>query len=67
MEDGTTFEENSLKKAKEICEISGMITVADDSGLEVDYLNGAPGIYSARYAGENARRQSRESVSTWHA
>ena len=59
VEDGTTFEENSLKKAKEICEISGMITVADDSGLEVDYLNGAPGIYSARYAGENATDEER--------
>lgn len=54
VEDGTTFEENSMKKAKEIQKLSGMITVADDSGLEVDYLSGAPGVYSARYAGENA-------------
>lgn len=54
VEDGTTFEENSMKKAKEIQKLSGMITVADDSGLEVDYLGGAPGVYSARYAGENA-------------
>ena len=51
-EDGSTFEENALKKAKEICEQTGMITIADDSGLCVDALGGAPGIYSARFAGE---------------
>lgn len=50
-EDGDTFEENSFKKANEIMKICGEITIADDSGLEVDYLNGAPGVYSARYAG----------------
>lgn len=53
-EDGKTFEENSEKKALEIAKITGMATVSDDSGLCVDYLNGAPGIYSARYSGENA-------------
>ena len=53
VEDGTTFEENSMKKAVQIMEVSGKITLADDSGLEIDYLNGEPGIYSARYAGEN--------------
>jgi len=53
-EDGTTFEENALKKATEIMKLSGEVTLADDSGLEVDYLNGAPGIFSARYAGEGA-------------
>ena len=53
LEDGTTFEENSMKKAYEVCKVSNMICVADDSGLEVDYLNGAPGVYSARYGGEN--------------
>ncbi|MDD6190666.1 MAG: XTP/dITP diphosphatase [Firmicutes bacterium] len=53
-EDGDTFEENSYKKAYGIMELSGEITVADDSGLEVDYLDGAPGIYSARFAGEGA-------------
>ena len=54
VEDGKTFEENSAKKAKEIAEYTGIITVSDDSGLCVDMLNGEPGIYSARYSGENA-------------
>ena len=51
VEDGTTFEENSYKKAKEANRVSGMISLADDSGLCVNALNGAPGLYSARYAG----------------
>ena len=58
-EDGTTFEENALKKAKEVCEATGMIAVSDDSGLEVYALDMRPGIYSARYAGENATSQER--------
>ena len=53
VEDGETFEENSLKKAQEIQKLCGRITLADDSGLEVDYLGGAPGVYSARFAGED--------------
>lgn len=53
VEDGETFEENSLKKAQEILKLCGRITLADDSGLEVDYLGGAPGVYSARFAGED--------------
>ena len=52
-EDGQTFEENSFKKASEIMKLCGQITLADDSGLMVDYLNGAPGVYSARFAGED--------------
>ena len=51
-ETGTTFEENSLLKAKAVMEASGLPTIADDSGLCVDALNGAPGVYSARYGGE---------------
>lgn len=52
-ENGETFEENSLKKAKGILAACGQPTIADDSGLMVDYLGGAPGVYSARFAGED--------------
>jgi XTP/dITP diphosphohydrolase len=51
-ENGATFEENAIKKAEYIATCSGITAVADDSGLEVDALNGAPGVFSARYAGE---------------
>ncbi|MBR4934281.1 MAG: non-canonical purine NTP pyrophosphatase, partial [Anaerotignum sp.] len=53
VEDGTTFEENSMKKAVQIMEVSGKITLADDSGLEIDAMDKAPGVYSARFMGEN--------------
>ena len=53
VEDGESFEENSFIKADAIMELNGQIAVADDSGLEVDYLDGAPGVHSARYAGEH--------------
>ena len=53
VEDGNSFEENAEIKAKTICEMTGEITLADDSGLEIDYLNKEPGIYSARYMGED--------------
>lgn len=52
-ETGTTFEENALLKAREICKLSGKPTISDDSGLEIDVLDGAPGIYSSRFMGED--------------
>ncbi len=54
IEDGNTLSENALKKASMLNEFSGLPTIADDTGLEVNGLNGQPGVYSARYAGENA-------------
>ena len=51
--DGKTFEENALIKARAICKLAGEMVLADDSGLEIDYLNKEPGIYSARYMGED--------------
>ena len=53
-EDGTSLEENARIKARAICEATGLAAVADDTGLEVDALGGAPGIYAARYAGPHA-------------
>ncbi len=53
-EDEKTFEGNALKKAREIHKFTGLPTIADDSGIEVDFLDGEPGIFSARYAGKNA-------------
>ena len=53
VEDGKTFEENAIIKAKTIMELTGELVLADDSGLEIDYLNKEPGIYSARYMGED--------------
>jgi XTP/dITP diphosphohydrolase len=54
LEDGQSFFENALKKARIVSEWTGETSLADDSGLEVDALGGAPGIYSARYAGDDA-------------
>lgn len=53
-ESGKTFAENAVLKAKYYAEITGIMALADDSGLEVEALGGAPGVFSARYAGENA-------------
>ena len=54
VEDGETFEANALKKARAVRDAAGLCALADDSGLEVDALDGAPGVYSARYAGVGA-------------
>ena len=54
IEDGETFEENSMKKAVTVMGKLNEIVIADDSGLEVDYLDGRPGVYSSRFAGEDA-------------
>ena len=52
LEDGKSLEENAIKKAKTTAESSGLLTVAEDTGLEVEYLDGAPGVFTARFAGE---------------
>ena len=68
VEDGDTFEANSAKKALEIAKFTGMITIADDSGLCVDALNEEPGVYSARYSGEGATDASNnKSHPLWEA
>ena len=59
VEDGETFDENAYKKASFTARILGLPALADDSGLMVDALNGAPGVHSARYAGENATDRDR--------
>ena len=59
VEDGETFEENAHIKARTVFEATGEPTIADDCGLEIDFLDGAPGVYSARYAGENATDEER--------
>ena len=67
-ETGTTFAENAYLKAKAACEQTGLPAVADDSGLVVDALNGAPGVYSARYAGPDATDAQRTNCCTsWTA
>ncbi len=58
VEDGETFEDNALKKAREACKATGLPVLADDSGLTVDALGGSPGVYSARFAGEGANDAS---------
>jgi XTP/dITP diphosphohydrolase len=57
IEDGSSFHANALIKARHASSATGLASISDDSGLEVDYLNGEPGIRSARYAGENASDQ----------
>ena len=62
IEDGATFEENALKKAREISIFAGLPVLADDSGLEIDALKGEPGVYSARFAGKDATDAERNSL-----
>ena len=62
VEDGETFLENARKKAKEIAELSGACALADDSGICVDALGGAPGIYSARFAGEHGNDEANNAL-----
>jgi XTP/dITP diphosphohydrolase len=59
VEDGATFAENAGKKARTIADITGRLTIADDSGLVVDALQGRPGVFSSRYAGEKATDRKR--------
>jgi len=54
VEDGETFEENAIKKATSVAQLTELPVISDDSGLMVDYLNGAPGVHTAYFAGENA-------------
>lgn len=61
-EDGKTFEENARIKAKAVWEITGGIVLADDSGLVIDYLNGEPGVYSARYLGEDTPYEEKNRI-----
>ena len=62
IEDGTTFEENALIKARTIAEYSGKVAIADDSGLSVALLDGRPGVYSARYSAEQTDEKNIEKV-----
>lgn len=62
VEDGDTFEANAIKKAEEIMEISGQIVMADDSGLEIDYFDKAPGVYSARYLGKDTPYEQKNAI-----
>lgn len=62
IEDGSTFEENAMIKAKAVMEATGALTLADDSGLEIDAFGGGPGIYSARYLGTDTSYTEKNKV-----
>lgn len=59
VEDGNSYKENAIKKAKAVAKATGKIALADDSGIEVEYLGGKPGIYSSRFVGENSTDEER--------
>ncbi len=61
-ENGLSFIENAILKARNACAQTGLPAIADDSGIEVDYLNGAPGIYSARFAGEHGNNEANNAL-----
>ncbi|TDO97579.1 RdgB/HAM1 family non-canonical purine NTP pyrophosphatase [Marinomonas balearica] len=61
-ETGLSFIENAILKARNACEHTGLASIADDSGIEVDYLDGAPGIYSARFAGEHGDNEANNAL-----
>ena len=61
-ENGLSFIENAILKARNACAQTGLPAIADDSGIEVDYLNGAPGIYSARFAGEHGNSEANNAL-----
>jgi XTP/dITP diphosphohydrolase len=65
-ENGSTFEENAMLKARYLYEKTNIATIADDSGLCVDALDGAPGVYSARYAGDHASDADRNALLLYH-
>lgn len=62
VEDGATFEENAAIKARAVARLTDAIVLADDSGLEIDYLNGEPGVYSARYLGEDTPYEEKNKI-----
>lgn len=61
-ENGTTFEENAAIKAKSVCDVAHTLCLSDDSGLVIDYLNGEPGIYSARYLGHDTPYEEKNRI-----
>ena len=62
IEDGLSFVENAIIKARHACKVTGLPAIADDSGLEIDALNGAPGIYSARFAGTHGNDKANNAL-----
>lgn len=62
IENGNTFEENAIKKARQLADFCGLTVMADDSGLEIDALGGEPGVLSARYAGDNSSDTQRNEL-----